>query len=314
MKLRQDEQDRQKILDGLTDVNYGPKQSDLICRRQDGTGQWLLDAPEFKTWVENNNQTLFCPGILGAGKTILTSIVIEDLCNSFYKSSTVGIAYIYCDFLLEDKQKINGLLESLLKQLAQGQTPLPGSVKDLYDRHEAKYTRPSLDEISRALHSVAAIYSRLFIIVDGLDECRCWETLLPEIFNLQAQCRANLFATSRFNLEIIDKFKSSVSLEIRASREDVRRYVQGHMGQLLSVVRENQSLQEEIMTGIPDAVDGMYVLKLMIERSIFTDFPQVSLSRDLSQFTYRQDKSNARQALTEPVPETKSGIKRGREA
>src|SRR5262249_50622350 len=67
------------ILDWITTIDYGPQQSDFISQRQTGTGQWLLDSAEFKTWVGSNEQTMFCPGIPGAGKTILTSIVIDEL-------------------------------------------------------------------------------------------------------------------------------------------------------------------------------------------------------------------------------------------
>jgi Cdc6-like AAA superfamily ATPase len=107
-----------EILNWLTDIDYGPQQTDYIRRRQAETGQWLLDSSEFEAWVENNNQTLFCPGIPGAGKTILTSIVVDNLTSRFRNDSKTGIAYIYCNFGRRDKQKIDDLLSSLLKQLA----------------------------------------------------------------------------------------------------------------------------------------------------------------------------------------------------
>src|SRR6266702_6012814 len=83
VKQRQDDQDRQKIFDWLTSVDYGPQQSDYIRRRQAGTGQWLLDSKEFNEWLDQGKQTLFCPGIPGAGKTIITSIVVHYLHDKF---------------------------------------------------------------------------------------------------------------------------------------------------------------------------------------------------------------------------------------
>src|SRR5438045_2885380 len=93
MKGRQDDQDHKKILDWLTPVNYASQQNDYLRRRQSGTGQWLLDSEEYQAWLKTSKQTLFCPGIPGAGKTILTSIVISDLCNKFHNDITIGIAY-----------------------------------------------------------------------------------------------------------------------------------------------------------------------------------------------------------------------------
>jgi hypothetical protein len=82
-----------KILDWLTRIDYGPQQTDYIRRRQPGTGQWLLDSPKFQTWLNTENQTLFCPGIPGAGKTILTSVIVDYLFNEFrkQKDDSIGI-------------------------------------------------------------------------------------------------------------------------------------------------------------------------------------------------------------------------------
>jgi hypothetical protein len=265
LSRHQHDQERVTILNWLTPVDYAPQQNDCISRRQPGTGQWLLDSAEFKAWVETDKQTLLCLGIPGAGKTILTSVVVEILYTRFQDDLSVGIAYIYCNFQRQDEQKAEDLLASLLRQLTQGLPSLPDTVKFLYDRHYAKRTRPSFDEISRSLQSVAALYSRVFIIVDALDECRasdgCRAGFLTEVFNLRAKCRANLFATSRFIPEIMEKFDGSISLEIRASVEDVRRYVHSRISHLPSFVGRNPKLQEDIETEIVNAADGMYVAR-----------------------------------------------------
>jgi Cdc6-like AAA superfamily ATPase len=261
-KLNNDED--MKVLDWLTLVNYGSQQSDFINRRQPGTGQWLIESTEFQRWLETKNQTLFCPGIPGAGKTILTSIVVEELTTGFSNDPTIGIAYIYCNFQRQEEQKIDNLLASLLKQLAESQPSLPGNVKDLYDRHKTERTRPSLDEISRSLQAVTTLYSRVFIIVDALDECQisdgCRQRFLSGLFSLHAKCRANLFATSRPISSIEKEFKGNPMLEVRASDEDVRGYINGHLFRLPGFVARSPELQEEIKTDIVKAVNGMYVV------------------------------------------------------
>ena len=49
-------------------------------------------------------------------------------------------------------------------------------------------------------------------------------------------------------------------LEIRATKEDVRRYLDGHMFRLPGFVARSLELQEEIKTDIVKVVDGMYVV------------------------------------------------------
>ena len=260
---RERHEEDQAILDWLAPIDYAAQQNDFIGRRQEGTGQWLLDSAEFQTWLNTDKQTLFCPGIPGAGKTILTSIVVEELTARFHNNKRIGVAYIYCNFRRHDEQNIDDLLASLLKQLAECQPSLPGSVKGLYDRHKTKRTRPSLDEISRSLLSVVTIYSRVFIIIDALDECQvshgCRTTFLSEMFSLQAKCRANLFATSRFIPEITENFEESLQLEVQASMEDVRIYLDHHISPRRAFLRRNLELQQEIKAKIVESVKGMYV-------------------------------------------------------
>ena len=189
--------------------------------------------------------------------------MIDDLNTRFRNDPSIGIAYIYCSFRRRDEQKAEDLLTNLLKQLSQERSSLPDSVKALYNYHQKKRTRPSFDDISRALQSVASMYSRVFIVVDALDECQvsdgCRSRLLSEVFNLQTKAGANVFATSRFIPEITEKFKGSTTLKIRARDEDVRSYLDGHMIPLPSFVRDDPNLREEIKTKIVGAVEGMCV-------------------------------------------------------
>ena len=259
----QEDQRRQTVLDWITPIDYASQQSDFISRRQAGTGQWLLDSVEFKAWLQTGKQTLFCPGIPGAGKTIITSIVVEELNTRFQNDSSIGIAYLYCSFRRQHEQKLENLLASLLKQFVQGQPSVSDRVKTLYDRHKDKRTRPSLDEISRALHYVTSLYSRAFIIVDALDECQvnneCRALFLSELSYLQVQCGANIFMTSRFDPEITEKFDGIISLEIRASDEDMLRYINERMPSLLRTrISKHADFQSTIRDALLKAVDGMY--------------------------------------------------------
>ncbi|KAI8651561.1 hypothetical protein NCS55_01401500 [Fusarium keratoplasticum] len=133
---------------------------------------WFLNRDEFKQWRDSQSNTtsaLWCPGMPGAGKTVISSVVIDHLrqqCND----STTGIAFVYCDYKDRLNQTPSNLLSSLVKQLAKQKQVLPKEVKDLYDKHGNKETFPSLDEYSTLFSQLVASFGKNFIIVDGLDE------------------------------------------------------------------------------------------------------------------------------------------------
>ncbi|KNG84604.1 hypothetical protein ANOM_006429 [Aspergillus nomiae NRRL 13137] len=259
---RQDDRERQEILDWLSPRNYTAQQSDYLSRSQPGTGQWLIDSNHFRTWLEKPEQTLFCPGIPGAGKTTLMSLVIDELYKRYGNDREIGIVFIY--FKFKDEWTMDQLLSTLLKQLVQRQQSIPNDLKDLYDDHYKHGTRPPPEEISRCLHTIASAYKKLFIVIDALDECQSAiesrDSILPTIFNLQAQSHASLLATSRPIPEVSDRFKGMPTLEIRARSEDVQRYLRDHLGRLPRFVSRDAGLQNEIVTEITEAVDGMFLL------------------------------------------------------
>ena len=194
---------------------------------------------------------------------MITSLVANHLCKLFQNDGSIGIAYLYCSHQRQQEQKPRDLLLSLLKQLVQEQSSVPEQVRSLYERYQGKVIVPSIDEVAKALRSVASDYTRVFILIDALDECQVSEEgtgiLLSEVFNLQTKMGANIFTTARRIPEIAEIFKASMSLEIYATDEDVERYLEGHMSQLPSFVARDSSLQQTIKTGILKAVDGMYV-------------------------------------------------------
>ncbi|KAF4816976.1 Ankyrin-1 [Colletotrichum siamense] len=91
-RFNQDE-DSQALewLKGLTPIDYGSQQSDFLRKRQYGTGEWFIRSKEYCAWVAIAGQTLFCPGIPGAGKTIMSSIVIDDIDKRFRKEHRLQI-------------------------------------------------------------------------------------------------------------------------------------------------------------------------------------------------------------------------------
>ncbi|KAI1323192.1 nucleoside phosphorylase domain-containing protein [Xylariaceae sp. FL0255] len=248
-----------EILDWLIspDHDYGPQQSDTFGRRQPGTGQWLLESGEYQQWIQTPNKTLFCRGIPGAGKTILTSVVVNDL-ETRFRSEDVSIVYVYCNYKRQNEQTVENLLSSLLKQLASYLPSLPRCITELHERHSLKRTRPFVDEVLQALESVIAQSSRVIIVIDALDECQAStrKKLLSRIFELQGN--VNLFATSRDLPDITQHFKESFTIEIRATEGDIRKYLSEQ--EFPDCISEHPDWRLEVINRITTAADGMFLL------------------------------------------------------
>ncbi|KAK2807304.1 hypothetical protein FQN50_005458 [Emmonsiellopsis sp. PD_5] len=229
--------------------------------------QWLIDV---NPKMSSKKQTLFCPGVPGSGKSIITSIAIQELTENLGHDGDIGIAYAYCDF--QQRYNDTDLLAILIKQLIQGQRSLPDNVQSLHRTHQTTQTRPSFDEMSTALQSIAALYLRVFIFIDALDEyqvsANSREKFLGAMFDLRDKHGANLFVTSRFVPDITEVFSASTWLPIGANNQDVEAYVEGRMQGVPSHPCSSEPLLDELKTVILDAARAMFRLVPMYINSL----------------------------------------------
>ncbi|KAE8422756.1 hypothetical protein BDV36DRAFT_309776 [Aspergillus pseudocaelatus] len=264
LQSTQEDQYRKTLRCWLSPIDYETIQNDTYRNYQEGTGKWFLDNPKFKMWVASSSQTLFCPGIPGAGKTMMAAMVVNHLRSKFLHSSSsqhdkIGIAFIYCSYERQSEQKSDDLFSSLLSQLALEENPIPPSISKLYNRHHQGRARPSLREISDELCSTIAKYSTVFIVIDALDECRDNTTrknLLSELFQLQQITDIRLMLTSRPN--ILPEHHSI--LNIHADEKDIQQYLRSQMNHLSRVVEGDETLQHEIQARILESANGMFLL------------------------------------------------------
>ncbi|KAH7490040.1 hypothetical protein FOMA001_g2407 [Fusarium oxysporum f. sp. matthiolae] len=256
---------RLKILDWITPMNFISDQEDHLNRLQPGTGQWLLESDQFKAWVGGEYQTLYCPGIPGAGKTILTSLVIDHL-QTQYHSKNFRVAYVFCNFGRQDEQTPKTLLATLLRQTVQGKAKIDTQVTRLYENRNSAGSLLSRETIMEALESSILSYSRVFIVVDAIDELDVSrgyrDSFLTSLSTISSKLvwKISLFISSRLIPDIAESLKGSTTLEIKASEMDISKFTQGQMSRLPSFVTRRPDLQSEITETIGRAAQGMFLL------------------------------------------------------
>lgn len=62
-KLRALNSEERDLMNWLSPLDFLSKQSDALSRRQEGTGQWLLESNEFRSWLGITGRVLWCPGM-----------------------------------------------------------------------------------------------------------------------------------------------------------------------------------------------------------------------------------------------------------
>lgn len=267
-RLNQDRDDseRKEILGWLSNADFAAQQESFKRMMQSGTGQWLLNSSEYVAWTERKETTIFCPGIPGAGKTILACTAIESLQRTFCKDNKIGICYAFCNYKRHQEQNVDYFLAGLTKQLVQRIPFLPDGLRSLHANHTRKCSQPSTNEYMELLQDTINCFSTTFLVVDGLDECavegQVRTKLLDRIFELQSSFQVQLFATSRFIPEVTKRFDYRYWFEVHAKDEDVQRYLEGHVENLATCVQQNVDLQREICTTIAVSINGMFVTSI----------------------------------------------------
>lgn len=246
------------ITDWLSPTNFPARQKDIFEQGQDGTVQWFLESAEFEKWLRGVDKTLFCPGIPGAGKTMMAAVAVDHLRT--LSQTNIGIACVFCNYKAKFEHTLNSLLAALLKQLVKPRRDVAAPVEDFYKQFEREGTRPSSKDILRALSLVCSNYETVFIIIDALDECQgddgCTE-LVKRLQQLQTHMDIRTLFTSRSIPAIMKQFEGVTQLEVRASKEDVLRYVDGQLPRLPKCIQKDKTLQSEVVAEIVEAADGM---------------------------------------------------------
>ncbi|OPB44479.1 hypothetical protein A0O28_0027980 [Trichoderma guizhouense] len=256
-----------KIMNWLSPIDFAAQHYDFITKCEPGSGQSILTSGEFMRWIKEKNTTLFCSGIPGSGKTFQMSILVSHLLHQFQDDQTTSVVYLYFDYKRQQhEQKTEHVIANLVKQLCLKlmRRGFPPEVEELYNRHEERMTRPLIKELSEVLVSLIKSFSRIFIIIDALDECEDNDgsrtRLLNQLFSLQEETHLNLFATSRPIPSITKRFQKCLLREIIPSHNDVTLFLGNYMSQLPSFVTGDIELQVEIKTSIVSAIDGIFLL------------------------------------------------------
>ena len=192
--------------------------------------------------------------------TRLRSLVIDYLERKFIDDDTVGIAFVYCNY--KEDQPMEMLLGSLVQQLVQRSSDISPELRTLYDTQGWKRTGPTVSELSTLLQSEVRSFSRVYILVDALDECNDYNNTRQNLLvQFQKLASARIFITSRPHItDVHTYFETYSELEVRASDDDIRAYALERISiqsRISRLVQEDKLLSDEILQSIVTTANGM---------------------------------------------------------
>ena len=168
---------------------------------------------------------------MGAGKTILMSVVLEYPYWWIPADTGLGVAFLYFQHQARREQNLGNSLGCLLSQLylrGSDSTVIPDVVREIHDRRPG--LSPTVSQLQDWLIQQVHTRRRTIILLDGLDEVdqRLREELLA-VFASFTMGDLQLLTTSRDLPDIKEALTDSTVLHIKAPNSSIDTLIFSHM-------------------------------------------------------------------------------------
>lgn len=216
-------------------------------------------------WLEDSNSALWIYGIPGAGKTILSTLLVDEVLTR-KRSSSIGTAYFYVRHDDRSSQVPSNVLGSLISQLAHQNSAALDDVVELHQQHRREgpmTTNLEDDDLIRLLFKISKYFVDTFIMVDGLDECgsplnRDRKRLIDALASIHhnRSYRIHMLIFSRDEVDIRKCLTATEFqiVSIAACSADLRLYVNAW---LPSLEIRSETLKVEVVETLVEKAHGM---------------------------------------------------------
>jgi len=155
------------------------------------------------------------PGIPGSGKSVLASLVVDQLQEDFM-GKTYATVFAYFDYRDQNRQSPDGVTASLLQQLSGRHSDLPEPILILRKKFKSQDIRPQLQDRVKAFSLVCQQFERVFVVIDALDECdegKHRQTFIEVLHTLRGQ------------VNVRKAFDSALHIKVEAKELDLKKYL-----------------------------------------------------------------------------------------
>ncbi|KAI1367598.1 hypothetical protein F5Y08DRAFT_49379 [Xylaria arbuscula] len=259
----------QKWLSKSSPIRFYEKHRDTfeVAKKTPDTWKWLLDHPDFKSWRDwqansdsDEPRRLLCSGILGAGKTVLASVVIEHLRSRSRHGDDICL-FIYFDFQHQDRYSLLNIYSSLLAQLVQRRSSFTKETQNAFETWETTNMYPNSVEYQKILIAEIRTIARVYIIIDAIDECQnegryhTRSELLESLHSFPSN--THILFTTRPHLQKQREAQAHGHIDVNAKQEDLLQYLHGRVIGHDDLPLLKQRSRETIFSHIVERSKGM---------------------------------------------------------
>jgi hypothetical protein len=220
----------------------------------------MIRSPEWTNWLEGRTGCIWIYGIPGAGKTVLTSHLIEKVKEHCERSTEKKCAYVYyyCYFG-HSQDEATHFLRWTINRLCRQADLIPTYLYLLY-KHGGE---PSLEELLCALEATLESFDNIYIVTDAIDESMLRDDLLRVLRDLATDSRfqkVQLLSTSRQYIDIgkvMQQISVSVSMCNPLLDEDIKLYVRSQLHSNSKFRHWPLRLREEVVEALSPGAKGM---------------------------------------------------------
>lgn len=200
----------------------------------------------------------------GSGKTVLCGLVIETVLQEGDESTAVS--YAFCDYKNPDTYLPENIIAALAVQLGQQSEDAFDLLEEYFDILHSENQlpmQPSLDDLLDLIQAMADVYDKVFVVVDGLDECGDHVSRMTQSLKCIAN-RSNAISTAFFSRkeedireELEDEFEH---IEVEARTKDLEDYTLAEVNKRKVLKRlevTNPALYKDILVTLVNDARGM---------------------------------------------------------
>ncbi|KAF8436098.1 hypothetical protein BGX38DRAFT_1285442, partial [Terfezia claveryi] len=267
-----------ELLTMLTPLEPLKRHQDVRTSRTQNAGAWLLSSESFCNWRDSNTipvedciRVFCCLGIPGAGKTVISSVVIDELYSQFYEYPSIGIACLYADYKDQNNQILVHILGSFLRQLLTTvQETIPKELIETLVNIKHQGRKVAMEDILALLRILLQQLKRAFICIDAVDELE--PKVQQQLLDVLKELGTN-YNNTRFLITGRDHIENEVKkrlqamqqhkIVISATRQDMEEFLQQQIRDDPDADAMDEKLQKDIIEAIIGKSQGMFLLSAL---------------------------------------------------